>query len=157
MYQVPHYKIQLVRDGSQPSTWRKFSNSLEVFNMLQEPFALLDREELVVIMLDSKNQMIGINVVSVGCLSQSIVHPREVFKPLVLASAAAFVVAHNHTSGDPAPSREDRDCSRRLLKAGKVMGIKMLDHVVIGGESYFSFADSGVLAELEAATNEPYK
>ncbi len=76
-------------------------------------------------------------------------HPREAFKPAVLLeNAAAVVFMHNHPSGDPAPSREDRECTNRLMAAAKILGIRVLDHVIFGGETdYFSFADAGLLAE----------
>lgn len=82
-----------------------------------------------------------------GSLSTSVVHPREVFAPAVRDSSAAILFLHNHPSGDPAPSREDRDCTARLCQAGKILGIRCLDHIVLGHDDYYSFADAGLLAE----------
>ena len=105
-----------------------------------------DREHFVVILLDQKHGVIGINTVSVGSLTAGIVHPREVFKPAILANAASIICGHNHLSGDPQPSREDRAITTKLVDAGKLLGIDVLDHVIIGAEGrYFSFGDAGVL------------
>ena len=82
-----------------------------------------------------------------GSLNTSIVHPREVFSPAIRDSTAALIFLHNHPSGDPAPSQEDRDCTQRLCRAGKILGIRVLDHIVLGHEDYFSFADVGMLTD----------
>jgi DNA repair protein RadC len=103
-----------------------------------------DREAFVILLLDTKNRLIGINLVSVGTLTASLVHPREVFKPAITASASAVIGIHNHPSGDPSPSREDADLTRRLWEAGKLLGIRFLDHVIIGDPGrYYSFCDQG--------------
>jgi len=98
-------------------------------------------------MLDQKNKIIGINTVSVESLTASVVHSREVFKPAILSNAAAIILAHNHPSGQPQPSQEDRILTVRLVAAGKLLGISVLDHVIIGDgtSAYFSFADEGLL------------
>ncbi len=98
------------------------------------------------ITLDSKNRTIGYHTISMGSLSSSVVHPREVFKPAILENSAAVIFLHNHPSGDPAPSREDRECTNRLTAAAKILGIRVLDHIVFGETEYFSFADAGFLA-----------
>ncbi|UVT22430.1 MAG: DNA repair protein RadC [Nitrospira sp.] len=112
--------------------------------MLFRPcFEGLDREHFVVCGLDAKHHVIGINVVSVGSLSLSIVHPREVFKPLIVMNAAAWLCAHNHPSGDTTPSQEDRLLTKRLREAGELLGITLLDHLILGEARQFSFADEG--------------
>lgn len=93
--------------------------------------------------LDAKHRIIGANTVSVGSLTLAIVHPREVYKALILMNAAGFICAHNHPSGDATPSNEDRELTSRLRKAGELMGIAMLDHIVLGENSTYSFADHG--------------
>jgi len=98
-----------------------------------------------VIPLDGKNQVLGFHVVSVGTLTASLVHPREVYKLAVLANAAAIVVVHNHPSGHPEPSAEDQAITLRLKEAGELLGIKLLDHVIIGDGRYFSFTDQNLL------------
>ena len=101
------------------------------------------------LLLNRKNAVIGINTVSVGSITASVVHPREVFKPAILANAAAVICAHNHPSGDPQPSNEDRALTTRLVQAGKLLGIDGLDHVIIGDGTtqHFSFADNNPLGE----------
>lgn len=94
--------------------------------------------------LDGKNRISCLDCVSVGSLNQSIVHPREVFKTALLSSAAAIILVHNHPSGDPTSSKEDREITRRLKEAGELLGIRVLDHIIVG-ESYYSFVEQGLL------------
>jgi DNA repair protein RadC len=108
-------------------------------------FDHLDREQFVALALNTKNRVIGAWAVSVGSLNASIVHPRELFKPAVMLSAASIVIAHNHPSGDPTPSGADIQLTRRLVKGGDVLGIELLDHVVVGDESIASFRDLGLM------------
>lgn len=95
----------------------------------------------MIVGLDAKHAVIGINTVSIGSVTMSIVHPREVFKPLILMNASAVLLAHNHPSGDSTPSQEDRALTRRLKDSGELLGITVLDHVVMGEDRYYSFAD----------------
>lgn len=106
-----------------------------------------DREVFSVMLLDVKSRVIGINVVSVGSLCASVVHPREVFKAAILANAARVILTHNHPSGEAKPSLEDIEITRRIVQVGRVMDIPVLDHVIIGdgtGET-FSFKDDGLV------------
>ncbi|MDO8963049.1 MAG: DNA repair protein RadC [Coriobacteriia bacterium] len=106
----------------------------------------LDREHFWALILSTKNQLLRMSEVSVGSLNASIVHPRELFKEAVRVSAASIVVVHNHPSGDPTPSGADLQLTRRLARAGEVLGIELLDHVVIGdGGAHASLRDMGVL------------
>ncbi len=106
----------------------------------------LDREHFWALALNTKNQLLRMFEVSVGSLNASIVHPRELFKDAVRASAASLVVVHNHPSGDPTPSGADIQLTRRLVKAGDILGIDLLDHVVIGsGGEYASLKESGLM------------
>ncbi len=111
--------------------------------ILRPLFAHLDREQFIVCGLDAKHKLIGINVVSTGSLNLTIVHPREVFKPLILMNAGAWLCAHNHPSGDITPSHEDRILTKRLREAAELFGITLLDHLVLAEEQYYSFADQG--------------
>lgn len=104
-----------------------------------------DREMCIALILDTKNRITGVYTVSVGSLNVSIVHPREVFKAAILGNAAAIVLIHNHPSGDPAPSREDFNLTERMKKAGDLLGIRFLDHVIIGHNSHYGMADKGHL------------
>ena len=108
------------------------------------------QEIFYVLLLDSRHRLIGEVEVSRGSLNQSLVHPREVFAPALRESAAAILVLHNHPSGDPQPSREDHEVTRRLARAGEILGIRLLDHVVIGADDYASFARSGWLSPSRA-------
>jgi DNA repair protein RadC len=110
--------------------------------LLRPCFEGLDREQFVVCGLDAKHRVIGINVVSIGTLTLSLVHPREVFKALILMNAAAWLCAHNHPSGDVTPSQEDRALTKRLREASELLGITLLDHLILG-EGCYSFADQG--------------
>lgn len=105
----------------------------------------IDREYFVVFILDVKNRIVSCNIVSVGSLNQSIVHPREVFKAAILANGACIILAHNHPSGDCTPSSEDIAITRRLKEAGDVLGIKVLDHIIVGDGCHLSFTERGLL------------
>ena len=103
----------------------------------------LDREHFVAVLLSTKNQVIDVVTVSIGSLSASLVHPREVLKPAIQASAAGIIVAHNHPTGDPEPSHEDIEFTRRLCRCCDTMGIRLLDHVIIGDGAFESLKASG--------------
>lgn len=104
-----------------------------------------ERERFLALCLNTRNELVREVVVSMGSLNASIVHPREVYKPALACSAAALVIAHNHPSGDPAPSREDREVTRVLAEAGRVLDVPLHDHVIVGADSYYSFKDAGLL------------
>jgi DNA repair protein RadC len=104
-----------------------------------------DRERLVVLSADTKHRLLGCDVVSIGTLDGSPAHPREVFKPAIRRSAAAIALIHNHPSGDPTPSPEDRAVTRRMHQAGKLLGIPLLDHVVVGDTRYVSLRAEGMI------------
>ncbi len=144
---IPIYKVTLVREGKLPCYDQRIRSSAIASTILHTYLAGVDREHFVILMLDQKNQVIGLNTVSMGSLTASVVHPREVFKPAILSNAASIVCGHNHPSGDCQPSREDRALTQRLVEAGKLLGISVLDHVIIGSgtRAYFSFADEGLL------------
>jgi len=103
------------------------------------------KEHFAVMLLNTKNHIIGMPEVSVGSLSASVVHPREVFRAAIDHAAAAMILLHNHPSGDPTPSREDIAVTDRLVKAGKVMDIPVLDHIVLGSERFTSFKEKGLI------------
>jgi DNA repair protein RadC len=98
-----------------------------------------------VLLLDRKNRIMREVMISQGSLTASVVHPREVFNPAIRDSAAAVICVHNHPSGDPQPSQEDRALTARLVEAGRLLGIQVLDHVIVGRDTYMSFADEGLL------------
>ena len=145
---LPRYRVMLVKEAEGTFTsYPRFQNSRDLFESFRAEFTVLDREYFVMITVDSKNRTIGYHTISIGSLSTSIVHPRECLKAALLESAAAVIFLHNHPSGDPAPSREDRECTNRLAAAAKILGIRVLDHVICGDRDYFSFADAGLLTD----------
>lgn len=102
-------------------------------------------EHFEVATLDTRNRIIAVTTVSIGTLNNSLVHPRETYIEAVTLRAAGIIVAHNHPSGDPTPSREDHDLTKRLREAGKVLGIELLDHIVVGHGRYYSFKERDLL------------
>jgi DNA repair protein RadC len=121
-----------------------------VYQLLAPEMRVLHKESLRVLLLDTRYRLLRIEEVSLGSVNESIAHPRDVFRPAVIASAYAVVVAHNHPSGDPSPSQADHSLTRRLAEAAELLQIKLLDHIIIGapGEGrsgYFSFKEAGVL------------
>jgi DNA repair protein RadC len=148
-----YYALQLGKQVcSMPlQAGERFSNSKELYYRYRARFFSACKEHFFSLHLNSKNQLIREVLVSIGSLNTSIVHPREVFAPAVRDSSAALIFIHNHPSGDPAPSREDRDCTQRLIHAGQILGIRVLDHIVLGHDDYYSFADAGML-NIDAST-----
>jgi DNA repair protein RadC len=144
---IPIYRVSLVRESRLHCYHKQIRSSADASTLVHTYLADVDREHFLVLMLSQKNTVIGINTVSVGSLTASVVHPRECFKPAILSNAAAIILAHNHPSGQPQPSQEDRVLTVRLVAAGKLLGISVLDHVIIGDgtSAYFSFADEGLL------------
>jgi len=104
-----------------------------------------NKEFFIALYLNTKNGIIKQEVVSVGSLSANVVHPREVFRTACVVSASSIIVAHNHPSGDPAPSREDIEITKKLAEAGKMIGIELLDHVILGEDRNYGFKESGML------------
>ncbi|HCB93737.1 MAG TPA: hypothetical protein DEP57_08035 [Selenomonas sp.] len=121
---------------------------------VQEHLALEKKEHFCEILLNTKNHIIGWQVISVGSLTASVVHPREVFAPAVLHHAAAIIVAHNHPSGDPTPSREDIQVTQRLVKAGKIMDIQILDHIIIGDNRFVSMKEKGLVSNERTSSKD---
>ena len=143
---VPLYRLQMVKEPHSPLYGApKMSDSADVSRLLHAHFEGRPHEEFLVVFLDAKNSPVGYQVVSVGSLTLSIVHPREAFKAAVCMSAAAVIFSHNHPSGDPTPSQEDRALTKRLVSAGELLGIRVLDHIVMGEGRHVSFADEGWL------------
>jgi DNA repair protein RadC len=144
---VPIYRVTLVREGKLPCYNQQIRSAVDAATLLHTYLEGTDREHCVVIALNQKNRVIALHTVSIGSLTASIVHPREVFKFCILANCASIIIAHNHPSGDCQPSREDRALTQRLVEAGKLLGISVIDHVIIGGgtSAFFSFANEGLL------------
>jgi len=121
-----------------------------VYDLVASEMRTLRKESLRVILLDTRYRLLQIEEVSKGSVNESIAHPRDVFRPAVIASAYAVIVVHNHPSGDPSPSQSDHSLTRRLAEAAELLQIKLLDHIIIGAPAegrlpYFSFKEAGVL------------
>ena len=104
-----------------------------------------DREVFFVLCLNTKNRVVAIHRASVGSINAAIVHPREVFKSAILNNAASIIIAHNHPSYDPSPSNEDLEVTKRLVKAGEILGIEVLDHIIVGENKYISLKSKGYM------------
>lgn len=138
--------IKMIREGSILYNTRKILSSSDAVNLGRYFLEELDRESLILCCMDIKNQPISINTVSIGSLNSSIVHPREVFKAAILSNAANILLFHNHPSGDTTPSKEDISITDRIKEAGKIIGIDLLDHIIIGsGNKYTSLKRQGLL------------
>jgi DNA repair protein RadC len=129
---------------------RKVDTPETVYELLGPELRALHKESLRIILLDTRYNLVRIEEVSLGSVNESIAHPRDVFRPALIYSAYAVVVAHNHPSGDPSPSQADHSLTRRLREAAELLQIKLLDHVIIGAPAdgrlpYFSFKEAGVL------------
>jgi DNA repair protein RadC len=117
-------------------------NSAEIFRLLGEAARTWDRERFLTVILDGKNRVIAIDEVAVGTVTAALVHPREVLKTVLLANGVAILLIHNHPSGDPTPSEEDLALTRRIKAAAELMGIRFLDHVVLGDGCFRSLAEA---------------
>jgi DNA repair protein RadC len=146
-YSIPGFRIALVREpGVKLAERPQVRYPIDAVPLLAEYIGERDREVFVIAMLTIRHRVLGLHTVSVGCLTSSLVHPREVFKPAILAGSAALLLAHNHPSGDPEPSAEDISLTRRLGSAGALLGIEILDHVILGeGGRYVSLKQRGAL------------
>jgi len=143
---IPKYKIQLVKEKSiKYEAVDKKINSPDTANNIVRTLLENETEEVfMLVAVDTKCKVIGVSEVSRGSLNASIVHPREVFKRAMMMNAANILVAHNHPSGDPTPNTEDIDITKRLDEAGRLLGIGIMDHIIIGDESYSSLKDKNL-------------
>ena len=142
-YQKLSVQVQLIRDL--PKVKVSCESAKDVYHLVKDELARADRERFLSLMLDSRNRVIGIDEVSVGSLNASIVHPREVYKSAILANAASIITVHNHPSSNVEPSEDDLDITHLLRKAGKIIGIKLVDHLIVGPDGFMSFKDRKLL------------
>lgn len=120
-------------------------NPQSVVKALQAKIKDKAKEHFKLILLNTRNKIIGISTVSIGTLDSSLVHPREVFKEAIAHNAYSVILAHNHPSGDPEPSEDDITITRRLIEAGKILGIEVTDHIIISKNGFFSFKEKGLI------------
>ena len=137
--------IKMVKEGSTKYENRKIETPFDAYVLLKNFLEDSDREKLLVVCLDTKNQPINICTVSVGTLNSSLVHPREVFKTAILSNSNQIMLAHNHPSGISAPSNEDKAMTNRIKDAGVILGIELIDHIIIGSNEYFSFKENKLM------------
>ena len=137
--------LKMIKESSVLYANRRISKPNEIVDLLKIFLEDCDREKLIVCCLNTKNEPTSISVVSVGSLNTSIVHPREVFKTAVMSNSASIILAHNHPSSDITPSKEDIDITERIKQGGNILGIKLLDHLILGDGKYLSLLERGYI------------
>ena len=137
--------IKLVKESSFLYQTRTISSPYDAYEMIKDQLQDLDREQFIIACLNTKNEPTNITVVSVGSLNKAIVHPREVFKTAILSNAASIMAFHNHPSGETTPSQQDIQVTNRLYEAGELLGIKLLDHLIIGDGTFTSLKEKDYL------------
>ena len=146
-YRLKTFQVQFVSEPLEFPQGSPCRSASDVLSVARAIYATLDadKEHFLLLTLNNKNRVNGFKVVSTGSLTASLVHPREVWRAALHLCAATVIFVHNHPSGDPAPSPEDQEITRRLKETGDMLGIRVLDHVVLGQERFFSFSDKGLL------------
>ena len=140
------YKLKMVKEDTV-----EYSNTIkspcDVAALARDVLEMheMAEENFIVLCLNTKNKIAGVHTISIGSLNASIVHPREVFKAALLNNASGIICLHNHPSGDPEPSREDIEITHRLVNAGNILGINVLDHIIIGDRRYISLKEQGMM------------
>ncbi|NME83798.1 DNA repair protein RadC [Clostridium sp. SM-530-WT-3G] len=124
---------------------KKISSPIDLIEYLEDEMSCLNQEILKVILLNTKNCIVGVKDVFVGSLNNSIVHPREIFKAAINKNSASIIICHNHPSGDPVPSKEDINITLRIKECGNIIGIQLLDHIIIGNNKYVSFKEERLI------------
>lgn len=135
-------RIKMVKEGSVLYENRRIGSPDDAVGIVRDFLCDEDRERVIAIYLNTKNEPTAIHTVSIGNINTSIVHPREVMKAAILSNAAAMILAHNHPSGDCTPSKEDKEITKRLKEAGEILGIEVLDHLIVTSNDYVSMKES---------------
>lgn len=135
-------RVRLTKDHDVNDSPR-IGHPRDIFNLIHDEMATWDREKFLCIIMNQANQILGINEVSVGSLTETLVHPREVFKPVFLMNGAAIMIAHNHLSGDPSPSSQDDAVSDRIKHCAELLGIRFVDSIIVAGGDFYSYQLSG--------------
>jgi DNA repair protein RadC len=147
-YRLKTFRVQFVAEPIQYPAGSPCRSSIDVERVARAIYQTLDadKEHFILLSMNNKNRVNGFKLISTGSLTASLVHPREVWRSALHLCAAAVIFVHNHPSGDPAPSPEDQEITRRLKETADVLGIRMLDHIVLGeAQRFFSFSDKGLL------------
>ena len=150
---ISTYRVALVRDRHSPFEQCRLSNSQQaqpIIRKLIETHGQSDREQFCVLLLNAKNEIVGLNIVSTGTVSAAQVCPREVLKPAILASSSAIILTHNHPSGDVNPSPEDLAITEKIVQACHLIGIQVHEHIIISmfDDQYYSMADNGIIKRI---------
>ena len=144
-YRLPRYRVTLVREGCSHTGVKHIHAPEDVHNIIAAEYADAVVETAMMLALDTKNKIIGVFTISTGSLNASIIHPRDVFQRAILANAASVILVHNHPSGDPTPSPEDVALTKKIVEAGRVLDITVLDHVICGEGNFVSLRERGQL------------
>jgi len=145
---IPQVELSMVREIK--ISGQKYNSSEEVARSeFARSLLKSDREKFICMHLNVKNQIISFEVVSTGSLTSSIVHPREVYKGAILSNSASVIFMHNHPSGDPEPSTDDIEITKRLEKAGNILGINVLDHIIVASSGFYSFRQHNLIGGKE--------
>ena len=146
-YRLKTFHVELVKDPAVKPLGESTRSSYDIEPMVRAIYRKLDadKEHFTLLACNNKNRVVGYKIVSTGSLTATMVHPREVWRSALHLCAAAVIFVHNHPSGDPAPSFEDKDLTKRLKEVGEIIGIRVLDHIVLGDGIFYSFSDRGQL------------
>ncbi len=149
---VSTYRVALVRDQNLSFLQCPLTNSQQcqpIIRNLIETYGQSDREQFCVVLLNAKNEIIGLNIVATGAVTSAQVHPREVLKPAILSNACAMILSHNHPSGGVSPSAEDVSLTKNIIHAAHIIGIQVHEHLIVSmcDDQYYSFADNGMIKE----------
>lgn len=139
--------IRLVKEASTLWEYRKIQNPTDAYNLLKNFLSDFDKEKFLVVCLNTKNEPVNIHTVSIGCINKTMVKPMDVMKTAILSNCNKILIAHNHPSGDPSPSKDDISMTERIKNAGKILGIEIIDHIIIAGIKYYSFLEDQLLFE----------
>ena len=141
--------FQIRRKSPNNTTPTKYGQKIEspkdVFELLKNDLGDKKKEHFKILSLDSRNKLISIDDVSIGTINANLVHPREVFKTAIQHLAVSIVIVHNHPSGNPEPSKDDLEITKRITEAGKLIGVNVLDHIIIAKDQFFSFKDKKLI------------
>ena len=145
MEKINIVSVKLVKEGEMVVANKVIKSPSVVYEVLKQYLEGADREKFVLLTLNVKNHITSITTVSVGTLSEASVHPRELFKTAILLNSASIIICHNHPSGDSTPSQADINITDRIKEGGKILGIELLDHVIIGDDNYCSFKEKKLI------------
>ena len=143
-FRLPVYRCMVVRENEQNVPIDAIRSPQDAYKILSAYLGGLDREHVVVLMLDTKNGIIGINTVAIGSGNAACVDMKDIFKPAIIVNAMSIIVAHNHPSGDPTPSPEDIRITEKMIEAGELMGIRVMDHIIVGHGRFVSLKERGI-------------